>query len=394
MTHSPTSLLECLVKLKTLFTGAGHNHGVLWLDINRIERKVDIRLLDLFEDYDPEVDHYLKDPEAVARSLDQFMEDRGYITNKKKSKLKRNKKQEKKNISLELLQNLRKKPDRSPDEENLLNDLNRLYPLFGLKEALRRIQKSEPVTEADFSVVVAFVDTFTTVSLHPAIVGEIVAAIAKDVNQHRHTKTCRKYNTVCRFNFPKLPSFRTLIARPSAKTLSDKEKRNLEAKHAKVMEKVQEILSDKERLELIISQYPKENEKTKEEAEEGRHKRIEAVLDLAGVSKEAYEELLQYSSAGFTIVMARDVDECNVNSYNPEVTRAWGGNTDFQICLDFFAIVTYITEYYTKDDTGIVKTLVNTLKAAGPSDLKKEMKLLANTWLKNRQMGEAEAVFR
>ena len=177
------------MKLKTLFTGAGHNHGVLWLDINRIERKVDIRLLDLFEDYDPEVDHYLKDPEDVARSLDQFMEDRGYITNKKKSKLKRNKKQEKKNISLELLQNLRKKPDRSPDEENLLNDLNKLYPLFGLKEALRRIQKSEPVTEADFCVVVAFVDTFTTVSLHPAIVGEIVAAIAKDVNQHRHTKT-------------------------------------------------------------------------------------------------------------------------------------------------------------------------------------------------------------
>lgn len=379
---------------ETLFTGAGHNHGVLWLDINRIERKVDIRHLDLLDDYDPEVDHYLKDPEDVTRSLDQFMDDRGCITNKKKSKLKRSKKKEKKNVSLELLQNLRKKPDRSPEEEALLKDLSRLYPLYGLKEALRRIHKGDPVTEADFSVVAAFVDTFTTVSLHPAIVGEIVAAIAKDVNQHRHTKTCRKYNTVCRFKFPKLPSYRTLIARPSAKTLPDKEKRNLEAKHAKVMEKVQEILSDKERLELIIAEYPKENEKTVEEAEEGRRSRIDAVLHLAGVSKEAYEELLEYSSAGFSIVMARDVDECNVNSYNPEVTRAWKGNTDFQICLDFFAIVTYITEYYTKDDTGIVKTLVNALKANATSDLKKEMKLLANTWLKNRQMGEAEAVFR
>ena len=37
-----------------------------------------------------------------------------------------------------------------------------------------------------------------------------------------------------------------------------------------------------------------------------------------------------------------------VNSYNPEITRAWDGNTDFQICLDLFAIVTYITEYYSK----------------------------------------------
>ena len=77
-----------------------------------------------------------------------------------------------------------------------------------------------------------------------------------------------------------------------------------------------------------------------------------------------------------------------------QVTRAWGGNTDFQICLDFFAIVTYITEYYAKDDTGVLKTLVNTLKASGSTDLKKEMRLLANCWIKNRQMGEAEAVYR
>ena len=76
------------------------------------------------------------------------------------------------------------------------------------------------------------------------------------------------------------------------------------------------------------------------------------------------------------------------------MTRAWGGNTDFQICLDFFAIVTYITEYYAKDDTGVLKTLVNTLKASGSTDLKKEMRLLANCWIKNRQMGEAEAVYR
>ena len=55
--------------------------------------------------------------------------------------------------------------------------------------------------------------------------------------------------------------------------------------------------------------------------------------------------------------MERDSDETMVNSYNPEITRAWDGNTDFQICLDFYAIITYITEYYVKDDTGIVKHL-------------------------------------
>ena len=92
--------------------------------------------------------------------------------------------------------------------------------------------------------------------------------------------------------------------------------------------------------------------------------------------------------------MARDIDELYVNSYNPEITRAWNGNTDFQICLDFYAIITYITEYYAKDDTGLVKILVNTLKASECETLRDQMKLLMNTWVKHRQMGEAEAVYR
>ena len=50
--------------------------------------------------------------------------------------------------------------------------------------------------------------------------------------------------------------------------------------------------------------------------------------------------------------MERDIDEVFVNSYNPEWILAWNGNMDLQICLDFFAVITYITEYYTKDDTG------------------------------------------
>ena len=92
--------------------------------------------------------------------------------------------------------------------------------------------------------------------------------------------------------------------------------------------------------------------------------------------------------------MARDIDELMVNSYNPEITRAWNGNTDFQICLDFYAIITYITEYYAKDDTGIFKILVSTLKESNCDDLKKKMRLLMNTWIQNRQMGQAEAVYR
>jgi hypothetical protein len=197
---------------------------------------------------------------------------------------------------------------------------------------------------------------------------------------------------------PKLPSIDTIIARPPPKTMENKDKKSIEAKHGAVTNKVREVLNNKEEMKKILDMYPKQSEKTVDEAREGRRRRIYEVLNKAGMKTEEerkqYEEALAYSSSGFTVVMARDINELNINNYNPEITRVWDGNTDFQICLDFYAIVTYITEYYTKDDTGLIKVLVNTLKASDCDDLKEKMRLLMNTWITNRQMGEAEAVYR
>ena len=39
-------------------------------------------------------------------------------------------------------------------------------------------------------------------------------AIVKDVQIHRHTPSCLKYNGSCRYHFPKLPCCETVIARP------------------------------------------------------------------------------------------------------------------------------------------------------------------------------------
>ena len=138
--------------------------------------------------------------------------------------------------------------------------------------------------------------------------------------------------------------------------------------------------------------------KTFAEAVEGRCQRISALLEMAGLvtdeDKQDYQKALEYSRASYTIIYARDIDEIWVNSYNPEITRAWNGNTDFQIVLDYYAIISYIFEYFTKDDTGVLQVLINTLKATENKDLKEQMILLMNTWIKSRQMGEAEAIFR
>ena len=254
------------------------------------------------------------------------------------------------------------------------------------------------MSDEDLAIIVSFVDTFTTVSLHPAVVGPIVAAIAEKVNQHRHTKTCRKYQTVCRFKMPKLPSYETIIAKPTPKDLCPKIKKKMQEEQRVIFKKVREVLDNKAAMEEILLEFPKTEEHSAFEAKEGRAKRIDSVLTRAGLigeeGKKRYRDALAQSFAGYSVVMARDIDELMVNSYNPEITRAWNGNTDFQICLDFYAIITYITEYYAKDDTGIFKILVSTLKESNCDDLKKKMRLLMNTWIQNRQMGEAEAVYR
>ena len=103
---------------------------------------------------------------------------------------------------------------------------------------------------------------------------------------------------------------------------------------------------------------------------------------------------LSYSPTGFSIIFKRDIDEIMVNSFNPEWTLAWNGNTDVQLTLDFFAVITYITEYFTKSDSSTMKNFMNALKDIEYTGVKQKMSLLMNTWLTHRQMGIAEAVYK
>ena len=83
-----------------------------------------------------------------------------------------------------------------------MDELKTIFPLFGLQNALKVLRNTDelPSDEA-LSIVAKFVDIFSTVNIHPTIVGKQVSSIATDVNQHKHTKACRKYHTTCRFNF-------------------------------------------------------------------------------------------------------------------------------------------------------------------------------------------------
>ena len=96
-----------------------------------------------------------------------------------------------------------------------------------LQSVFQKFKDDENLDEKEEQEVVKYIDTFVTCTLDKdeakkllirecgdkdAIAAKAVE-IAGTVNKHRHNKSCRKYNTKCRFNYPKFPSVRTLLTK-------------------------------------------------------------------------------------------------------------------------------------------------------------------------------------
>ena len=67
---------------------------------------------------------------------------------------------------------------------------------------------------------------------------------------------------------------------------------------------------------------------------------------------------------------------------------------DIQLTLDHFAIITYITDYMLKDDTGTMEFIKKAIKDTENNQLKERLKIVKNTFLTHRQIGEAEAYYK
>ena len=290
----------------------------------------------------------------------------------------------------------------------IIEKLVKHFPFYGLPAAFKKFQTKETLLEQEEKAITAFVDKFTTCTLNEAMIAsktddedlkkkakEVIDIVSK-VNIHTDTKSCRKYQTKCRYGFPRYPIWRTLISRPLE--ISGEEGKKLKAKYDKILNDVKELLEDKEVIKKILEEIPKDLDKTVEDYKENRKKRILKLLAMAKLESEEdiqmYEDALKHSTAGYSVVLERDLDEIFVNSYNPEWARAWNGNTDLQVCLDYFAVITYITEYYSKDDTGMMSKLLDMLRNANCETLKEKMKLVMNTFISARQLGDCEAFYK
>ena len=266
------------------------------------------------------------------------------------------------------------------------NDPKPIYLYPGVKTAMQKIKDDDPLTDEDLDNLTTFTDTFVKVDLHIPEIQHIVKA----VNIHHHTKTCGKRgNTKCRFNKPHFPSLKTIISRPykfmkkldkKGKELSDNQKKELYNTYQNKLKKVKDLLEDDDEMEKL--------ESLSSEAQ------IEKLCEMAKISVTDYEEALKWSYKQYKVTLKRRIEERFVNSYNPEWIRAWNGNMDLQICLDFYGVITYITEYVTKGDVELTSSLILAAKNCKSLPTIEKMKKIARTFSSSRSIGESEMYYK
>ena len=67
---------------------------------------------------------------------------------------------------------------------------------------------------------------------------------------------------------------------------------------------------------------------------------------------------------------------------------------DIQVCVDYHVVITYITDYYSKDESGTMDFLKKAMRENSQKDHKELMNLLSQVFLIHRQNGECETYYK
>ena len=257
----------------------------------------------------------------------------------------------------------------------------------GLVNAMNKLKQSESLLEADKQVLATFVDNFVTCSLDDPDLRDLV----KEVQWHHHSgnrekKTgCYKKGPHCRFNYPRFPSKRTIIAQPPKKRKKGVEGADKDETEKEFSERKKKYKESLKKVKDVLVEIADEELQTISE---------KVILEKAGMTSDDYYEALRHSQVGACIILKRKPSEIYINNYNPEWIKAWDGNMDIALCLDFFAIITYITDYYTKSETEMMSKMMDAAKACKGQERREQLKFMVKAFLKYRVMGEMEAFYR
>ncbi|XP_070407786.1 uncharacterized protein [Nothobranchius furzeri] len=244
--------------------------------------------------------------------------------------------------------------------------------------------------------VTAFIDKYVTCELPPE--EDSLSEVVSSVQQHskRHSKTCKKKNTVCRFNFPRPASTRTFISRgekyqDAAKTCKcDKTDSTVQCP-CLCQDKSRKQEMDKDVASAILTKV-----KTAISSDDCPYTSVEDLFRGLGISQELFETAYKRFCRNTHVVLKRQVDEIWINQYSRLLLKAWNANIDIQYCVDAYACCVYIVSYMSKSEREIGLLLANSQREAAKDNVsaKEALKTLGNVYLHNRDVCAQEAVYR
>ena len=283
-----------------------------------------------------------------------------------------------------------------------------------IKASFEKIKSELLLNYDEENALTMFIDKHVTCDKYNPLSEEI----ANKVNVHRHSRSCHKKSTSCRFNFPRLPSLKTIISVPArvleknedrrkeivmnSKTLLNKVKKTLENEeimkninmieqkqfeHCKLYQKCVHklflIINENEQTLVLAKKdfgifektirwnsnsvtmsiaesqvlYERETENLAEIYTIEKFilkKRMLALLEHSKIANDIYdgdlitlyENALKVSENSYSVYIKRKTDETFINNYNTEWLNAWSANMDIQPALDYYSVITYISEYY------------------------------------------------
>lgn len=192
---------------------------------------------------------------------------------------------------------------------------------------------------------------------------------------HRHTKSCRKKGSMCRFHFPKFPTDKTVIAVPIPSDTPTDERTALLEWRDRILKKVLQVITSLDSLNLILVE----------------------LLQLCEIEEDDYYKALSTASdIFFEIYLKRSVESINVNSFSRVLLKAYRANIDLSPVLDPYGCIMYLASYMAKNETTASSAMCETAKRARELNLtsKETMEAISISFVNSREVSKQESVYR
>nr|XP_034326027.1 uncharacterized protein LOC105328140 [Crassostrea gigas] len=226
-----------------------------------------------------------------------------------------------------------------------------------------------------------FIDKYVTCAVPAESSDNELRKSVLEVQQHskKHSKSCRKKGTECRFHFPRPPSKKTFITSVQEEDNTDDCKIDSETNVNKAYAK-----------EILVAVWDKIQN------EDEQILTTEELFDDLSLTQELYEEAHNMLSSKRSIILKRCPNEVWTNQYNRCLLKSWDANMDIQFVLDAFSCIVYIVSYISKSEREMGMLLKQTKLEAeeGNYDARQTMKKIGSAYLHHREVSAQEAVYR